>query len=148
MPGKDPWLVASYEVDMHEKLPVDPQSLDLVQNALTESRVLHARQLCEIFLDLGGDVDNVRLEHLVSDWPNRSECQHLIELRDELKRLYGRRDETDTPRWIFNKMMAHPTLERTDHYDYGKALERIAPTLRRMVDEIEAITGRTFRRLL
>lgn len=136
MPGKDPWFVASYEVDMHEKLSQDLKSIRLINNALTESRVLHARQLCEIILDIGGNQNNVRLEHLVPDWTNRADCSRLIELRENLKTLYGAREDIGSPRWVFNKMMAHPTLERTDNYDYGKSFEMIGPKLREIIAEI------------
>jgi hypothetical protein len=64
MKGKGAWRVASYEIDMHETLFEGPSQM-AISNALTESVVLHARQLCEIFLSRSTEADNVKLADLV-----------------------------------------------------------------------------------
>jgi hypothetical protein len=46
---KGPKEIATYEIDMHENLTEGRPSRWAIGNALTESRVLHARQLCDIF---------------------------------------------------------------------------------------------------
>ena len=125
MSGKEPWLVASYEIDMHEHLSKVSVSERLIQNAITESRVLHARQLCEIFIPAGDSRnDDICLGHLVPGWDIESSVKYgrLRDLVQDLKRKYGYSRKPNSPCWVFNKKMAHATLERTDDYDYGPAL--------------------------
>jgi hypothetical protein len=151
MPGKDPWLVASYEIDMHEQLSRVSVSARLIQNAITESRVLHARQLCEIFIPAWDPKpDDICLGHLVPGWNDEhtARFKRLRDLVEDLKRKFGRSGRRNSPCWVFNKKMAHATLERTDDYDYKPALSMIDSALRPIIAEIESVAGRTFRRQL
>ena len=101
-----------------------------VSNALTESRVLHARELCDIVLskqDLGGkDNDDILLKHLVPEDKWTDELNGLV---CELKTEYGHRGDEGKPCWLFNKMMFHPTTQRSNSFDYTEALAIVEPLL-------------------
>lgn len=144
MPTKDPWPVVSYEIDMLEQLEGPTRLAGAFRNALTESRVLHARQLCEIFLGRPPvRTDDIRLDHLVHDWNNSGRLRELV---DRLSEKYGHGSVPDSPCWIFNKKMAHATFERSDNYNYETALAAVCPALKEIVAEIEFVTGKKFSR--
>jgi hypothetical protein len=143
MTGKGAWLVASYEIDMYENFDEGP-SIRASQNAHTESMVLHARQLCEIFLSRSREPDNIRLADLISE---SDESDKLKELIVELDRNYGSGRTEGSPCWVFNKKLLHPTTERTDRYNYGPALNRVKPILKAIIAEIESKKGRFARDL-
>ncbi len=137
MEGKGAWRVASYEIDMHETL-FEGSSHRASRNAHTESIVLHARQLCEIFLSRNTDADNVKLVDLI---PEDEQSERLRELIAELDREYGNRRTEESPCWVFNKMLLHPTKERLDGYNYDSALNRVRPVLKTIIAEIESKRG-------
>ena len=137
MTGKGAWLVASYEIDMLETLFEGP-SPRASQNAYTESMVLHARQLCEIFLCRSNERDNIKLADLI---PEGEQSERLKKLIVELGREYGNSKTEGSPCWVFNKMLLHQTTERTDRYDYGPALGRVSPILKIIIAEIESKRG-------
>jgi hypothetical protein len=143
MEGKGAWLVASYEVDMHETLSERPSAL-AQHNALTESIVLHARQLCEMFLSLSNKDDNVKLADLISEGEQSAEFKKLVA---ELRGIYGNSRKVGSPSWVFNKMLLHPTAVRIDSYDYGPALNQVRPVLKKIIAEIESKKGSFERRL-
>lgn len=114
-------------------MPLPAASQDvvhIVNNALTESRVLHARNVCDILLSSksGSDNDDVRLKDLLPGFKS----DHTKQLR----KAYFDGPKDERPHWIFNKMLAHPTTERYDRYDYGPALARLAPHITRLLEEI------------
>jgi hypothetical protein len=119
MMGKGAVRVTAYEIDMLETL-LEAPSAGAIRNALTESVVLHARQLCEIFLSKGRQPDDIRLEHLV---PMSALSDRLLTLVEELKEKYGSSSMEESPCWVFNKMLLHPTTERLDAYNYQPALD-------------------------
>ena len=137
MEGKGAWLVARYEIDMHEALSEGPSSL-AISNALTESVVLHARQLCEIFLSLSKKGDNIKLADLI---PEGEQSQRIKELITELRGIYGNNEKQESPCWVFNKMLLHPTTERIDRYNYEPALNQVRPVFKKIIAEIEFIKG-------
>jgi hypothetical protein len=143
MTGKGAWLVTSYEIDMHETLFEGP-SPRAIENAHTESIVLHARQLCEIFLSRSNESDNIKLVDLI---PEGEQSDRLKQLIAELDEEYGHRRTKGSPCWVFNKMLLHPTTERTDRYSYGVALNRIRPILKSIIAEIESKRGPFSRKL-
>jgi hypothetical protein len=138
------WSIVSYEITMRENLHV--MSPRTIANALTESRILHARQQCDVFLSKGSDKDDIQLEHLVPGWRSAANCARLRLLIDDLTAKYGTRHIIDSPCWEFNKKMAHPTLGRGYDYNYARALNTVEPVLTEVVKEIESITGRNFER--
>jgi hypothetical protein len=136
---KGPRGIAAYEIDMLENLADGPSDW-AKGNALTESRVLHARQLCDIFLGRG-EQDEVRLASLLANHP---QSRALRELVGELRTKYGNRNMSGSPCWVFNKKMFHPTVERTDSHDYAPALRIVEPILKKIVAEIESLTHEPF----
>ncbi len=140
------WDTVSYEVRMRKNLSQTPVLLPTLTNALTESRVLHARQQCDVFLSKGREKDDIKLEHLVPDWQSAANCAQLRELINDLKQKYGSRKNDDSPCWVFNVIMAHPTLYRGHGYNYGPALQMVEPVLAKIVEEIESVAGRNFNR--
>ncbi len=146
MTGKGAWRVASYEIHMHESLLEERPSDEFVSKVLDESRVLHARQLCEIFLSTGSNYpDNVTLADLV---PESEQSALLKELERKLRNEYGTIDKENSPRWVFNKMLLHPTDERLDGFNYKPALDTVRPLLKLIVAEIESIRRQQFERRL
>lgn len=141
--SRAPLTVARYAVDMLENLGSTQVSLWAISNALTESRVLHARELCDIVLSKedrkGKDNDDILLKHLV---PEDKWTEELNGLVSELRTKYGGRDDVGKPCWLFNKLMFHPTTKRSKSYDYTKALAVVEPLLDKIVREIERITKR------
>jgi hypothetical protein len=132
------WVVVSYEVDMHETLSEGSPSPRAIQNAYTESMVLHARQLCEIFLPRSTEPDNIKLADLI---PEGDQSERFKELIAGLGRRYGDRRTVGSPCWVFNKKLMHPTTERTDAYDYESALNRVKPILKAIIAEIASKRG-------
>ncbi len=134
------WGVYDYEVMMYwgtsrpVRIAVTPGIL-IVKNALTESRVLHARNLCDILLSRknSSDNDDVRLKDLLPGFRSN----HTKQLN---KAYHGTDDEAneERPPWIFNKMLAHPTTQRYEGWNYESALNRIAPHITKLLDEIAA----------
>lgn len=145
MTGKEAWLVASYEIHMHESLFEERPSDGVISKALDESRVLHARQLCEIFLSIGNQPDNIKLADLV---PGSDQSDRLKELITKLKYRYESIREEKSPRRVFHKMLLHPTTERLDGFDYKPALDSVRPLLKLIVAEIESTRGNLFERRL
>jgi hypothetical protein len=115
----------------------------VLRNAVEESAVLHTRILCEIFLSPGREPDDIHLSQLFSDW-HSSEFSRVREIIDKLREQYGKRRWKDSPCWIFNKMMAHPTDNRSDHYDYTPILNGLRPVIQEMIAEIERLREAPF----
>jgi hypothetical protein len=141
--GRNPWPVVAYEIDMLEQLEAPTRWRGAFRNAITESRVLHARQLCDIFLSRGSWPDDIVLAHLIPYWRDLNGLAKLVE---RLEKDFGSRKAPGSPCWIFNKMMAHATLERNDSYNYEAALVQVCPTLKLIVGEIESLIGERLER--
>jgi hypothetical protein len=127
MTGKGAWLVANYEIDMHE-IYLKVHRLAPARTRLPRAQFLYARQLCEIFLSRSSEADNIMLADLV---PQGDQSERLKNLIAELGREYGDRRTEGSPCWLFNKMLLHPTTERSDRYDYESALNRVRPVLKK-----------------
>jgi hypothetical protein len=109
------------------------------------NRVLHVRQLCEIVLYRGTQEDDVKLIDLVPEKMRSEEPKVLVE---KLRTEYGGREDKLKPRWMFNKLMLHPTTERADSHNYEPALAIIEPPLQKIVVELGRIDGHQFDRSL
>ena len=139
---KGAWEVTKYEIKMLESL-AEGASSGVLQNALTECQVLHARQLCEIFLSRGWESDGIRLSHLVAE---ADQTERLKQLVHELYEVYGNRQLKQSPYWAFHKMLQDPTAPRGDGYGYEPALDLVRPILRKIISEIEFIRRQEFDR--
>jgi hypothetical protein len=135
------WETIEYEVKMfhaaYECLinPVFTQVPRAWANAIEEDAVLHARILCEIFLDLGTEDNNIKLSELLS--PGWS--MEVEKIKQELCKQYGNGKTKGSPRWTFNNMMAHPTFDRDRRYDYIPELKDLAPFIWKLIRKIESL---------
>ncbi|MEW6030387.1 MAG: hypothetical protein ACOYZ8_08180 [Chloroflexota bacterium] len=144
-PNDNPWQVFDYEVQMYfetrnalKQLKSDSNNLAVttIRNALTESLVLHTRIIVDILISKGSGKDDIKLEDILPGWPRIESVKRLV---GELKLAYGRSEIENNPCWVFNKMLAHPTLWRADSYNYYPALKQIEPLVLRMLKEIQKI---------
>jgi hypothetical protein len=63
---------------------------------------------------------------------------------NRLAQQYGRSKNPGDARWVFNKMLAHPTKERGESFNYAVVLNRVLPVLVEIIGEIETLRGRPF----
>jgi len=137
-PRDSAWIVFDYEVDMFHNLAIllgerNEEGAKLsfhVRNAVVESCVLHTRILVGILLSDGTYPDDIKLTNLVPGF----KCPEL----DQLKQVYEGPTKESSPRWIFNKMLAHATTQRSDSFDYEPALNQVAPLICNIVNNINA----------
>jgi hypothetical protein len=136
--SNDPWVVFDYEADMFfamcDLLSNSNQTFAAfphqVRNAVVESALLHTRQLADILLSRGSRTDDINLNSLI---PNPLPARLA-----ELGHLYGSQNTPYHPCWTINKMLAHPTTQRTASYDYTSLLSGIAPVIAEIVQEVRA----------
>jgi hypothetical protein len=136
------WGVIAYEVQMFRAMSSSRASHQLAQNALAESLILHARNLCDFCLS--PDPNDITLRDLFDNLANDSKYANLRKLTDRLDKKYGRSKNRRSARWAFNKKLAHPTKERSTHYEYTPRLNRVRPTIFAVIDEIESLRRRKF----
>jgi len=145
----DPWIVFDYEIQMYFETRNLLRHLSLnkpndvintiTKNATVESLLLHTRIVTDILISKGSEKDDIVLKNLLPEWCNSESGKTLI---DKLKAAYGKRDEDNSPCWIINKMLAHPTRWRTDRFDYSKPLNKIEPLIFDVLSGIEQVTHR------
>ncbi len=138
------WVVFNYEADMFFDLCSLLQEgnqeyahlTESVQNAVVECALLHVRQLVDILLSRGNDADDLNLAVFLPSF----ESNRLAELRQ----AYGSRNLIETPCWILNKKLAHPTTHRGSSHDYTNLLNQLAPLLADIVQQVRSLrlTGR------
>ncbi len=145
----DPWIVFDYEIQMYFETrnllrhlnTKDPNNIinRITKNVTVESLLLHTRIVTDILISKSIEGDDITLMGLLPEWCNSETGKPLIE---NLKNIYGKRNEKDSPCWIINKMLAHPTQWRTDRFDYSKPMKQIEPVIFNFLSEIEKITSR------
>lgn len=135
--GTDPWEIFRYEVKMLTGLKQQMNSEgfnsdgNLVSNATVESACVHTRILVDILLSKdSGKGDDIKLNQLVPG------SQHYSSVA-RLRAAYGDNNTDQSPCWILNKMIAHPTLKRRASYDYTSILSRLFPLIDEVLLEIE-----------
>jgi hypothetical protein len=90
-------------------------------NVITESRVLHARNLCNVCCPPDPRwPDDLKPEHVFHDY-TPAEQKALQTVSDRVKLAYDQKAvmvlmpngkvELQNPRWAFNKILAHPTQQ-------------------------------------
>lgn len=133
----DLWEVYDYEVHMLRSMCALLREGNLeyeglsreVKNAVTESVVLHTRQLVDILLSRGNREDDLTLSRLLPNFqPNG-----LVSLRCH----YGDTNKTDSPCWTINKRLAHATTQRDDRFDYSPLLNSLVPLLEVVLNEVQ-----------
>lgn len=146
----DPWVILGYEswmlersIEEKERLDrsiQDKERLQVLNNALTESAVLHARVLCELFANPEGKfASDIVLSRLLPDWDwGQPKYDLLNGLLSELEEKYGQYHDAKSPYWAFNKMLAHATMDRSSEHDYTAALDSVLPLLRQILAELQS----------
>jgi len=144
-PPADPLATIGYEVKMFfgvlDILRHDADRLDsrILWNAGVENAVLHARQLCQAFLNEGNDETDILLEGLIPDWES---CDQLKDAVCRLKEAYGKKKDPASARYAFNKGVMHATNVRGEWGEYGPHLKRLEPIIRKIIGHIESRKGR------
>jgi hypothetical protein len=155
--------IIEYEAGMFfrtfEMLFTQAERLDelALRNAVTEDALLHARNLCGVFLD--GDrarEDDIVLyckprsqakmpRVLFPDWEaNHADYKEIKEAVSKLRDAYGD-DKPGTCRYAFNKMAMHTTKHRGAYGVYDDALRLLEPILHEIVGHIESLKGFRFK---
>jgi hypothetical protein len=150
--SRDSWMILDYESWMLErslqererlgKSIQDEERLQVLNNALTESAVLHARTLCELFTNPEGkfptDIE-LELSDLLPDWDwGKPKYDLLNGLLSELEEKYGKQLDPKSPRAAFDIMLTSATLARRSEYDYTSALDYVLPLIRQILVEIRS----------
>ena len=146
-----PWAALRYEFwtlerSIQEKGRLDEQSfqdedrLQVMKGALTESAVLHARRLCELFANPEGKFDSdLNLSDLLPDWDwDKSKYKVLNELLSAIETAYGHYSEANSPYQTLNRIFWQATVTRPSAQDYADALDKVLPLLRRIIAEVES----------
>jgi hypothetical protein len=135
MASQNEWDVYDYEVwmftemlgmcnDAHKKW-----FNQNIQNAFTESLVLHTRNLADILLSQRLP-DDIKLNEMLQGFNSP--------LIARLRELYGKWNEEKSPCWTINKMLVHSTKERADRFNYSDKLNEIVPTMIALMAEVRA----------
>jgi hypothetical protein len=110
--------------------------------------VLHARALCEVFLDETDEKQGgIRVWRLLADpeWRGKDSYTRLAERLEVLKDTYnGKGRFQGSPRQAFNQMVLHSTIHRNLSRDYEKPLREVEPLIRDIIVEIESLSGYHF----
>jgi len=148
----DPWVVFDYEVEMYfetqraaiwvnKQLEENfPRAMLTLRNAIAESLVLHTRILIDILISKKNGNDDIGLIDLLPDWCQTAEASQLIK---KLEYVYGTAREPNSPCWIFNKMLAHPTRQRSNMYDWGIIINKVSREIFEILLELRKITKRS-----
>lgn len=149
---EDPWVVFDYEVEMYFetikastwlneqlRLPTFPQVFLTLRNTVTESTVLHIRILVDILISKAKGQDDISLIKLLPEWCDSPKGKELI---TNLSIAYGNAQSVDSPCWVINKMLAHPTTHRANYFDYGSHLNKINGPIFQILLELYAVTNR------
>jgi hypothetical protein len=113
----------------------------VLRNALTEAAVLHARSLCEAFLEYKPKDDDIRLSRQFYDWDTDSSGKFSA-IKAAVDRL---RSAYSPYRVAFNKMVMHSTKLRRASGIYDHAFADLEPILREIVGHIESLMGYKFK---
>jgi hypothetical protein len=130
------WTIFDYERDMAIKLSqmlITPEFETLpweFRNAVVESLVIHTRVITEIVLSEGTRPDDITLKKLLPNFQSEN--------IQTLRASYDDDSSGISPRWQFNKLLAHATTLRVESHEYGPALTLIWGHLSKLIVEIEA----------
>jgi hypothetical protein len=148
----DPWVVFDYEVEMYfetqkaalwvnkrlEEESVQREMLTL-RNNVAESMVLHTRILIDILISKKIGDDDIGLSDLLPDWCQTANANQLI---NNLKHADGTTKQPNSPCCIINKMLAHPTSQRSNMYDWGLVINKVSKEIFEILVELRKITNR------
>jgi hypothetical protein len=145
------WVVIGYEVSMLRVLlglrgqitiqsEYPQSSVLLLGNIITESKVLHTRNLCDFCTS--PRTNCIKPSDLFDNYNVDQKYETLRGLMKRLDQQYGRGE--GSARWAFNTKLAHPTKERRKSFDYTLFLDRVLPVLQEIIGELETLRGRPF----
>ena len=146
------WLTAiDYEVEMYfatREMSKEPCERHR-RNTITVSEVIHTRNLCNLCISTKDN--DVKLVDILGEDPETSgNYPALAKLISDLRDAYGRFDkDVGTPRWSFNKRVAHITKDRAPNaadYDHRPELDAVRPILNKIISQIEAVIEHPFSR--
>ena len=140
------WKVVGYERDMFfstlailkNRNPVVEES-QILKNAVIESAILHARNLCCIFLSVPSrEVDGILLRELTIGWKRDAGRDKLITLLE--KAFFKDPVNGDTVFDAFSKRVTHAIDRKTDANSYNYAAEFVAINglIKAIVENLEA----------
>ncbi len=136
------WRILDYEVQMflgignlRSNLKIEGgNEAQLVRNALVESSLLHIRILTDIFLSRGKQPDDINLEQL--GFEVKSIGPTFSEKINALRSVYGEPTDKTSNCWTINKRLAHPTMHRTEGYDYSNLFMSLDELLKQIIQYI------------
>ncbi len=143
----EPIEIVKYESDMLVGLidaraeieELDLRSKRTVINALTESALLHARTLCAIFLSEGREAE-IKLETLLAQFsPTEEQRRAIYEAIHQLEDAYGEESDHNSPRFIINSMVMHPTVHRGDYGVYDGVVNKLVPLISQVMSALQAM---------
>jgi hypothetical protein len=121
----------------------DRLGLLILKNAVVEDAVLHARNLCDVFLDIRNKKDDIILSEQFEDyWDDTSKYWKLKDAISRLRKKYHEDHDGDGPssyRAAFNKLVMHTTKQRGVYGVYNAALSDLLPLFREIVSEIKSL---------
>jgi hypothetical protein len=151
---REEWVPVEWDVGMYRQLQqylfnTPPAFADLyIRDACVESVVLHARQLCGLFLQTERQPDDIRLVDLFSDWDtNRERYVRARSLIAKLREIYGDSKTPGSMCWEFNKKLFHITNHREAYNDFKMHLRVIHEPLQDLLKEMERLRGLGFFRI-
>jgi hypothetical protein len=131
------WTVYDYEVDMFKGMyphcRSDVVASRCIKNAITESLLLHTRNLVDILLCRDPEPDAINLKTLLPGF--------VLTKHAELAGIYGSGKVEKSPCWTLNKMLAHSTNVRSEGFDYTTMMEQLRPVINHCLDEVEGERG-------
>jgi hypothetical protein len=136
------WDVINYEIEMylktHERLKESRVTEDrILRNAVVESLVVHARNLCTIFTSESSFKDVDILLDKITDLKPDSHREQLIE---DLKTAYGKvtaRGKRFTPKIQFDKGALHVDTSRGKSYDYSGEIAAIHDLIVKIIETLK-----------
>jgi hypothetical protein len=122
------------------KEPCDRQR----RNMVTVSEVIHTRNLCNLCIST--KENDIKLADILGEDPETSgNYPDLAKLVGALRDAYGRSDkDVETPRWSFNKRVAHITKDRApdaQRYDHRPELDAVRCILDKIISKVEDVIG-------
>ena len=142
----NPWIVLDYEVLMflgtshvRENLQGgNGPNTQIIRNSLVESSLLHIRILADIFLDRCKYSDDIGRNKLNINFEEGKLSEKIKVLADK----YGNSRDENSNCWIINKRLAHPTIHRSDSYNYAKVFNSLETPLKDLIKCVYALKNR------
>jgi hypothetical protein len=148
------WKILQFEIDMFvgarglhriisntEKRLISGIDNSIISNCVVESALFHTRIIVEIFLELGNKKQNpdvIFLSDLLKNWQTE---KGLVSIVNELRIAYGKSNCKNTPHWVLNKILAHPSALRTTQYNYAQVRKALDPIIEEIIQKINEISG-------